>query len=156
MPLDKNGNDPKILMYSLALGVAVGVLYTVFRIAYGAVCRFCKRKKYRMIFRFALDIMFSLVYTLTVVVFVFGANSGVVRGYILLFAALGFLLYHKTLGRLVYAVLMYMLDVLFVILRKTVRAITYPIRICLCYFSVCVSSRLVALNAYKTVNGGIE
>lgn len=93
-----------LVFYSLCVGAAVEIVYEVFRFIVAFL--FCisvnsKRKsKFYIIFRFLLDILFSLIYTVITVIFIYGANNGAVRYFILLFSAIGFLISYYTLGKL--------------------------------------------------------
>ncbi len=93
-----------VVLYSLCIGIITGLIYELFR--FTSVFVFCisdnrnKKSSFGFIFRFILDILFSLIYTLITVIFIYGANKGTVRYYILLFTAAGFSLYYFTLGKI--------------------------------------------------------
>ncbi len=156
MPLEQNGNRPEILLYSLVIGICIGVLYTVFRLIYGVLCAFINGKKCRTIFRFALDILFSLLYTLVAVIFVFGANSGVVRLYILFFAFSGCIIYHLTIGRAVYDLLMKVLYFTIRLIKRLFGILSYPLRQLFAFLSDRYFSIRIKNHAYHSLNGGIE
>ncbi len=156
MPLDNNGNKLDILLYSLAVGLAIGVLYTVFKLIYSIMCEYGLSKKTRTALRFVLDILFSILYNLIIVVFVFGANSGVVRSYILFFSFMGAVIYELTIGKLIYNVLLLMLKFIVRISQKTVRMLCKPLKILLRVVSERYYSDIVQKNIYKRLNGGLE
>ena len=93
-----------LVLYSLCVGTATGLIYEVFRFITSFIFFFFinskKKSSFFALFRFALDILFSLIYTVIAVIFVYGANNGTVRYYILLFAVIGFFSYYYTLGKL--------------------------------------------------------
>ena len=93
-----------IVLYSLCIGIVTGLIYELFRFTSVFVLFISenrnKKSSFSFIFRFLLDILFSLIYTLITVIFIYGANNGTVRYYILFFTASGFLLYYFTLGKL--------------------------------------------------------
>lgn len=75
------------------LGAALGLMWTSFSL-FALVCGL------KTAGRFVLDLLFFAVCGLSVFLFVISANAGMVRGYILLGAAMGFIGYRCTLGRI--------------------------------------------------------
>ncbi len=155
MPLDNSGNRLDILLYSLAVGLAVGVIYTVFRLIYSVVFEYGLGKKTGIILRFILDILFSLLYNLIAVIFVFGANSGVVRSYILFFAVVGFVLYELTLGRFIYGILLCVLKVVVRISKRMFYILCLPFRLLLRNITHRMYSSLIKKYVLNMLNGGI-
>lgn len=106
-----------LILYSLILGMSIGVIYTLFdtisimlNLYIDDRCIEKGRKQQRSknkiiiskIFQFSIDFLFSIVYTVIVVVFIFCANNGKFRFFIMLFSVLGFVLYKTTLGKAVH------------------------------------------------------
>ncbi len=102
---ETNNRQLSILLYSAVVGVAVGVIYTLLCVTYDM----CVGKRKNIFFRICLDLLFSAMYTLIAVLFVYAANSGKIRVYILFFSVLSFALYQLTAGKLLYRLLMLML-----------------------------------------------
>ena len=100
---------------SCALGIALALLYEVFR-----VIRLIAPKS--KILNYFCDILFMAVCALVTFTFTVIINDGIVRGYILLGELTGFMLYMRTLGRLS--------GTLFRFLRRVItlifRAVFYP------------------------------
>ncbi len=155
MPLDTNVNRPEILFYSLAVGAFIGVLYTVFELLYGVLCEYGAGARSKMFFRIVLDILFSLLYTLVAVVFVFGVSNGNVRFYVLFFALAGFVIYNITLGRLIYRILLYVLGFFVRLSKKVFSAITYPMRKLFEAIKKKACSNAAVRYVYHCVNGGL-
>jgi spore cortex biosynthesis protein YabQ len=97
------------LLYSAGVGAVLGVLYDVFRIMRVAMKPSQKmpaglRAVYNVIgdaIIFFEDILFSIVASVVVTVFLFHINNGQVRWFVLAGAGIGFALYYITVGRLV-------------------------------------------------------
>ncbi len=113
--------------YAAVLGAVLGLLWDAFRIArmlfgIGADearrARFAARKlplirnpflrektkrkaRYEAVVIFCFDLAYSAVLTVVYTLFLYCANNGTVRWYLLLGSALGFFVYRKTLGVLV-------------------------------------------------------
>lgn len=124
---ETNNRQLSILLYSLCISFVVGVIYTLFQVLFTV----CVGKRKNIIFRISLDLLFSLVYTLIAVVFVYAANSGKIRAYILVFSLLGFTLYQLTAGKLLYRLLVLIID-------KTIRLLKTAISLLLMPFYVLV------------------
>ncbi len=94
-----------LVLYSLCIGIITGFIFEIFR--FTAAVLLCisanskKKSSVYSVFRFILDVLFSLIYTVIAVIFIYGANNGSVRYFILLFAVLGFVLYLVTAGKLI-------------------------------------------------------
>ena len=94
-----------LVLYSLCIGIITGFIFEIFR--FTAAVLLCisanskKKSSVYTVFRFILDVLFSLIYTVIAVIFIYGANNGSVRYFILLFAVLGFVLYLVTAGKLI-------------------------------------------------------
>ncbi len=102
-----------ILLYSVFIGVFLGIVYDVFRIrrlAFRTKPCFDTKEEYRRdklrnkfenVVIFFEDVFFALISAVVICVFIFYMNSGQVRGIALVGALFGFLLYYMTVGRLV-------------------------------------------------------
>lgn len=106
-----------LLLYSATVGVALGVVYDVFRIfrvafapqSQDGVNSARKRKsKYSLVFHDAIiflqDIIFWIIVAVVTILFTFMANRGQVRLFALAGQLAGFTIYYLTLGRLVYSI----------------------------------------------------
>lgn len=138
-----------LLLYSVCLGIGVGFIYSFFDTIYMIVdlhidkCgekrsenQPCEKNKtiISKIFQFSIDFFFSIVYTIIIVVFVFCANNGKYRLFIMLFGVFGFILYRITLGRLVN----FLMRKLLALLQKAVRCVVIAplMRLFFCTFKV--------------------
>ncbi len=102
-----------ILLYSFVVGFFLGIVYDFFRIRRlsfrvdGRLFEknkersFRKEKNFEHVIIFFEDVLFALISSVVVCIFIFYMNSGRFRGITLVGAFLGFLLYYKTVGRLV-------------------------------------------------------
>ena len=99
-------------VYSLIVGAAIGVYYDVFRII-----RIVLPKSVVLIF--FEDLIFCLSAGAIMSVFIFNAGFGIVRGYAVLGAGIGFTVYYLTIGKLVYRLSELIID----FLRKALRFI---------------------------------
>ena len=84
-----------VFVYSLALGVVLGIMYDVFRII-----RMIINSKYIAIF--IQDVLYFILGGVITFLFVLGVNSGNSRFYILAGEGIGWIVYHITLGELIY------------------------------------------------------
>ncbi len=99
-----------ILFVSLVLGVFLGVVYDVFRIrriSYSVGKEKLKKNNIRERIETAIiafeDVLYSLICSIVVCIFIFHTNSGKFRALALFGALSGFYIYYKTVGRLVIA-----------------------------------------------------
>ena len=105
-----------LIMYSFIVGISIGIVYSVFdtisimfnlHIVNESAGEEIKLRNAKnkiiisKIFQFSIDFLFSVVYTVIVVVFIFCANQGRFRFFLIIFSVFGFLVYKRTLGRLV-------------------------------------------------------
>ncbi len=105
-----------LIVYSFVIGVSIGIIYSMFdTISIILNLHIAKRSDYEeqklqnaknkiiisKIFQFSIDFLFSLVYTVIAVVFIFCANQGKFRFFLMFFSLVGFALYMRTAGRLV-------------------------------------------------------
>ncbi|MBQ2765585.1 MAG: spore cortex biosynthesis protein YabQ [Clostridia bacterium] len=96
-----------LLLYSLILGVILGVFFDLMRISRvflslhgtGKVAQIASETVLTAV-SFIEDIIFFVVSAVTLVLFCFQANGGTARGFILLGALGGFFIYLETVGRL--------------------------------------------------------
>ena len=127
-----------LVLYSLCTGIITELVYELFRFFVSFV--FCvsvnSKKKSRIftVFQFILDILFSLIYTLIAVIFIYGANNGTVRYFILLFAVLGFLICYFTLGKILAYIekkISYNLYCFIIFLYNTILKLLRPVKTCI-------------------------
>jgi len=107
-----------VIGIAIVCGAFLGAVYDIFRILRIATFRDDsirklkdtggRKRKRRLPERiteytvvFAEDIIFSLIVTFSVILFIYKFNGGISRSYILFSIGLGFILYHLTLGKLV-------------------------------------------------------
>lgn len=83
-----------LFFYSILFGFLFGLVYDVFRIFRIAI-------KHNQLLIFCEDMAFCLSFSLSYILFNFCVNSGVLRWFSLFGAALGFVLYLLTVGRLI-------------------------------------------------------
>lgn len=123
-----------IILYSLLFGVGIGIIYEFFRFlrvffTFSAQKRTNKHiflKNIGIFFQIILDLLFSIVYTILVVIFIYGANDGKIRYYLLLFAVIGFALYYFTVGRLISAAENFLASLVYKVLSALFRLIKKP------------------------------
>lgn len=150
-------------LYSLCLGVGIGLIYTFFDTIYITLdlyidlkaekcCKYQSSVKKKIIiskiFQFSIDFLFSIVYTIIIVVFVFCANNGKFRFFMFFFAVMGFVLYRVTLGRLI----SFVMQKLVFALR---RFICYRIAAPLIGAAQCLIGFLVIRHTSRTIERGI-
>jgi len=140
-----------LLVYSMVVGAALGILYDVFRIfriAFTADSEEkirIRHKNAKFIINalvFVQDLLFWLIAAIVTVLFIFMANTGQVRLFALGAQFLGFLAYHFTLGKLVMK-----------ISDKIIRGIKYILRMFMKYAIIPVVNALVKLyiKLYKII-----
>lgn len=95
------------LLYALIVGIALGVLFDLFRISRVFLSVPTGKRAARMLsdtvltaVSFIEDITFFTVSACTLVLFLHSTNQGIGRGYLIFGAAVGFALYLVTVGRL--------------------------------------------------------
>ena len=84
-----------VFVYSLALGVLLGVTYDVFRIIRMII-------NSKNIAVFIQDVLYFIISGVITFLFVLGVNSGNSRFYILAGEGIGWIIYHVTLGEIIY------------------------------------------------------
>lgn len=99
-------------VYSLIVGAAIGVYYDVFRII-----RIVLPKSLVLIF--FEDLIFCVSAGAFMSIFIFNAGFGIVRGYAVIGAGIGFTVYYLTIGKLVYR----LSELIIGFLRKALRFI---------------------------------
>lgn len=89
-----------LVLYSLIVGVSVGAVYSISRfLLYFTYMFFNRSGKCAKAAEIILDILFSIVYTVIVILFIYGANNGAFRYFLLLNALIGFMVYIKTVSK---------------------------------------------------------
>lgn len=97
----------RILLYALSVGAVLGAVFDILRISRvfltfpvkGRAARFLSETVLCTV-SFIEDVLYFILCALTVVLFLFKANHGSIRGYLLFGALTGFVLYLITVGRL--------------------------------------------------------
>lgn len=108
----------KMIVFSLGIGIFIGLIYDLFRIRRALFSRnyyhikkentpIVKERKIESIIIFFEDILFFLTASLVNIIFIYYANNGKIRGICFLFEVLGFTIYFFTLGKLFTAVAEY-------------------------------------------------
>lgn len=148
---ETNSRQLSILLYSLGISFVVGVIYTLLQVLYTV----CTEKRKNIIFRICLDLLFSLVYTLIAVVFVYAANSGKIRAYILVFSLLGFALYQLTAGKLLYRLLVLIIDSTIHLLKAVTALLLKPFYALVCVTARCFKNKQRKRKLTKLIREGI-
>lgn len=148
---ETNNRQLSILLYSLGVSVAVGVIYTLLQVLYTV----CAGKRKNIFFRICLDLLFSLVYTLIAVVFVYAANSGKIRVYILAFSLLGFALYQLTAGKPLYRLLVLIIDIMMRMLKAVLALVLKPFCTIACAFAKYFKKKQRKRKLTKLIREGI-
>ncbi len=93
-----------LLLYSLALGAVLGLLFGLIRFPFEIVKQVFilrgKKRVFPFVYNLISDISQSVVYTAAVVLFIYAANEGVIRYFMIASSFAGTALYHISLGRL--------------------------------------------------------
>ena len=127
----------KVLLYAAGVGAFLGIVYDIFRIVRIATTptgeASAKGKMIRVgtwlsdFLIFGEDILFSLIASVTVTVFLFNINDGKVRWFALVGAGIGFFLYYFTIGKIVFACAQTILRMIRFILHLLWRVTGYPV-----------------------------
>lgn len=113
MPTENSEFFFKLLLYSLLIGAFLGIFYDALRISrlfltlpYNGKFRIIEKANSITVFVVALieDIIFFVVAAIAVALFVFNANKGNFRGFMLFGTVAGFLIYLVTIGKITGAV----------------------------------------------------
>jgi len=108
-----------VFLYSLILGAVLGMFYDVFRII-----RIALKSSTASVF--IQDLLYFSSSAVICFVFMMKYNFGELRGYILLGALIGFAVYYRTIGKIVYKCASIIIKFITKVIRLTVRIITYP------------------------------
>ncbi len=84
-----------IFLFSLILGLMLGIIYDVFRIVRMII-------NSKNIAVFIQDVLYFIISGIITFIFVLGVNSGDSRFYILAGEGIGWIIYHITLGDIIY------------------------------------------------------
>lgn len=156
------------MLYSFLIGISIGVIYSVFNTISMLVDLYIVNSEEKnkinqqnaknkiiisKIFQFSIDFFFSVVYTVIVVVFIFCANRGKFRFFMLVFALWGFVLYKLTVGRLVSFCIR---AVLLFACRNIKRFICYPVFLIYLFIKVKLTCALIKKRITDTVIGDKE
>ena len=96
-----SGQITVLAAYSALIGILIGMIYDVFRILRAATPDIIKGTRAETVIVFFEDILFWLIASVVFIIFIYYANKGHTRLIMIADAALGFLAYYFTLGRLV-------------------------------------------------------
>lgn len=174
----------QLILIFLLPGVFLGIVYDIFRILrisraselsvsgalydkirprkplFGNTSRIFKTKSIKIadkVIVFIEDVLFWLIVAVTEILFIFHTNGGEIRIYCLLSSILGFILYNRTLGRLV---TMFAKQIIFLfrcLIYWVLYAIIYPIKlmingikkIALCVYQVTLGRIFVSIKNKK-------
>ncbi|MBE6718625.1 MAG: hypothetical protein E7574_05170 [Ruminococcaceae bacterium] len=129
----------EMLLYSLVLGVFLGLVYDVFRIR--RLVFFCDnenepgkkaiilkhKNRIESIIIFFEDILFWLVCSVSICIFIYYINSGRFRSISIVGAVAGFLVYYNTVGRLVMMLSDVIIRFLKLLFKTVIKYTVYPV-----------------------------
>ncbi|MBE6671491.1 MAG: hypothetical protein E7593_04730 [Ruminococcaceae bacterium] len=143
----------QMLVYSFVLGVFLGVVYDVFRIR--RLAFYCEKNtettasifhRQRMFIEeiviFIEDVLFWLISTVSMCIFIYYVNSGRFRGVALIGAVIGFFVYYKTIGKVVMLLSGCIINFLRAAFRLLIRFTLYPVGRMLRYIFIVPFNRL--------------
>lgn len=114
-----------IFLCSLLLGIFFGVVYGLFefrRLYFPLKFHGKKNKKEKndleIIIVFFEDVLYSFVCACSTCIFIYYMNAGRFRGIVLIGCAIGFIVYKNTIGNLVLKLSGYILQFVFLVLKK--------------------------------------
>ena len=110
-----------VFLLSLVGGVVIGLIYDFYRLS-----RYYSRPK--RIKTFIQDLIFWLVLSIIIILFVNRVNEGEIRGFIFLGFTIGILLYSRLLSKKVIRFISYTIDLFIYRVKKIVRFILSPFR----------------------------
>lgn len=91
-----------IFIYSIVIGIILGVVYDVFRIQ--RITMESDNKYFtviRDIIIFIEDIIFAIISAIFIAIMIFYVNNGQIRWFALFGTSIGFIIYYNTIGRIV-------------------------------------------------------
>jgi spore cortex biosynthesis protein YabQ len=115
-------NQAYIFLCSVLGGMLIAFLYDVFRIKRKAV-------KTSSFIVYIEDLIYWIIVALVMFGVVYYSNQGEVRGYIFIGTAIGVILYLLLLSKLVMRASLFVLRIVFKVLRTVWLILTYPIRV---------------------------
>ena len=122
---DKQG---LLLLYSLIVGYLTELLCSIIRLPSAVIKNVsASRKIFCIIIDILFDIITSIVHIIVIIIFIYAANSGIIRYFLLLAALFGVILYRISLGKLV-NLLSDALTTITAITAKHVRKFIYPLK----------------------------
>ncbi|MBO4423004.1 MAG: hypothetical protein J5879_06165 [Clostridia bacterium] len=126
------GRQLILALYSVSIGFIFGMIYSVIRMPVSFI-RYCidvNGKKTWPLFMtdLLLDILLFTLYTVTTVIFIYAANEGAARYYMIAFSLAGFIIQRLTVGRLFGFVSSKLDPVFYRIIRRIAHAIKTAIR----------------------------
>ena len=121
-----------LFLYSLVLGYFIGILCGSLRLPACILKNIVsKNKKLCIIIDILFDILLSIVNIVVIITFIYAANEGIIRFYMLLITFLGILLYKISLGKLqnkLAAALSKLIRKITVFIIRIVRKLIYPLK----------------------------
>ena len=91
-----------LLLYSFAVGVSLGIICGFIKLPFVLIDRLANNGKARFITYLISDILISVLFTVAIVIFIYAANNGVIRYFMIISAYIGILLYKYTIYRYIY------------------------------------------------------
>ena len=93
-----------LLLYSLILGALLGLIFGIARLPFDLIKHIAlirgKKRVFRFVYDLFFDVLFSLIYTVAVVLFIYASNDGVIRYFMIVSSLSGTLIYHISIGKL--------------------------------------------------------
>ena len=109
-----------LLLAMLFTGLIIGVLYDSFKIKQMLLGS-------ALFFKFADDLLFSIISVIIFIMSVFAFNNGIVRWYSAVFCVLGFAVYRITLSKLLLAVMMFAVGIIRTTVGVVLKILFYPL-----------------------------
>lgn len=91
-----------LLLYSFLLGITLGIVCGFIRCPFVIFERLCNKRGARFLTYLISDIIIAVIFTLSVIIFIYAANNGVIRYFMILSAISGVLLYRFSIYRYIY------------------------------------------------------
>ena len=133
-----------LLLYSIVIGFLSGTVCGIVRIPVEIIkYLFPNKKIIHLITDVICDVVLSLLYISVTVIFIYAANEGVIRYFLIIFAFAGFILCRITLGKL-YNKLSYVISKAVNIVIRGLKKLIYPI-----------TARFISHSVEKYIKKGI-
>lgn len=126
-----NEQQLRFLLYSVIVGVFLSFLYDFFKVS-------------RMLFSkmpdaviFVEDLIFTLICTVVYIIFIYAANLGIPRFFSALGAAVGFLIWYFTLGKLLPKIYVKAILIVIVPIKLLISVFVKILSFILCKITIC-------------------